>query len=96
MYKEYCALKAHYPDSILLFRIGDFYEAFDADAQTVAEVCHLAFTHTVIDGAYRSSVSVSRAFMDNYVSVLCEAGHQVAVVDPAKDAGGKIVTRAIC
>ena len=39
MRRQYLALKKQYPDVILFFRLGDFYETFDDDAKVVAEVC---------------------------------------------------------
>ena len=44
LFDQYARLKSQYPGVILLLRVGDFYEAFDDDADTVARVCSLAKT----------------------------------------------------
>ena len=42
--KQYNQLKSKYPDSILLFRLGDFYETFNNDAEITAKVCGITLT----------------------------------------------------
>ena len=42
--KQYLDLKAQYPDTILFFRLGDFYETFDEDAETAARELDLVLT----------------------------------------------------
>ena len=42
--EQYLALKAQHPDAVLWFRMGDFYELFDDDAQLVARELHLTLT----------------------------------------------------
>src|SRR6266567_1933889 len=42
--RQYLQLKQRYPDAILLFRMGDFYEAFDADAKTIASELDIVLT----------------------------------------------------
>ena len=44
MRRQYLQIKKQYPDAILFFRLGDFYETFDEDAKTVAEVCDVMLT----------------------------------------------------
>ena len=44
MRAQYLALKKKYPDVILLFRLGDFYETFDEDARLVSAVCDIVLT----------------------------------------------------
>lgn len=44
MYSQYLNLKDKYPDCILLFRLGDFYEAFDDDAKTISKVLGITLT----------------------------------------------------
>jgi DNA mismatch repair protein MutS len=44
MRSQYLALKQQYPDVILFFRLGDFYETFDQDARIVSEVCDIVLT----------------------------------------------------
>ena len=44
MRSQYLAIKKQYPDIILLFRLGDFYETFDDDAKIVSSVCDVVLT----------------------------------------------------
>src|SRR2546430_12670111 len=44
MRRQYLALKRQHPDAILFFRLGDFYETFDADAELVARVLRITLT----------------------------------------------------
>src|SRR5438552_3015744 len=44
MLRQYLELKARYPDALLLFRLGDFYELFYEDAKTAAEVLSITLT----------------------------------------------------
>ena len=44
MRSQYLAIKKQYPDIILLFRLGDFYETFDDDARIVSSVCDVVLT----------------------------------------------------
>ena len=44
MMKQYLEIKANNPDSILFFRLGDFYEMFDADARTASKELDLTLT----------------------------------------------------
>jgi len=42
--RQYYQIKRRYPDTIVLFRLGDFYETFDDDAITTAKVCNITLT----------------------------------------------------
>ncbi|MCB0229985.1 MAG: DNA mismatch repair protein MutS, partial [Anaerolineae bacterium] len=44
MRRQYLAIKKQFPDTILFFRLGDFYETFDHDAEIVAQVCDVVLT----------------------------------------------------
>jgi DNA mismatch repair protein MutS len=44
MRRQYLQIKKQYPDAIIFFRLGDFYETFDEDAEIVAAVCDIALT----------------------------------------------------
>jgi DNA mismatch repair protein MutS len=49
-YNSYQAIKAQYPQHIVIMRIGDFYEAFDEDAKRLAKACDLTLTGSSILG----------------------------------------------
>lgn len=70
-------MKAKYPDSVLLFNVGDFYEAYDGDAEIVAETLGLTLTKkgdTKMAGFPRHS-------LDTYLPKLMRAGKRVAMCD---------------
>ena len=79
--KQFAEMKAKYPDSVLLFGVGDFYEAYNEDAEAVAEVLGITLTKkgdTKMAGFPRHS-------LDNYLPKLVRAGKRVAMCDPLED-----------
>ena len=74
-------MKAKHPDSVLLFGVGDFYEAYNEDAEAVAEVLGITLTKkgdTKMAGFPRHS-------LDNYLPKLVHAGKRVAMCDQLTD-----------
>lgn len=93
MMQQYQRLRASVPaDTLLLFRLGDFYELFFEDAKEAAGLLNLALTH-------RNSVpmcGVPYHAAQGYVAKLIQAGRRVAICDQTSDPQpGKIVTREI-
>ena len=85
--RQYLALKQQHPDAILFFQLGDFYETFEQDAQTVADVCDVALTSREMGRGERvpmAGVPVHAA--DAYVARLVERGHHVALCQQVEDA----------
>lgn len=75
--KQFDEMKAKHPDSVLLFNVGDFYEAYDGDAEIVAETLGLTLTKkgdTKMAGFPRHS-------LDTYLPKLVRAGKRVAMCD---------------
>ncbi|MBN1581375.1 MAG: DNA mismatch repair protein MutS [Anaerolineae bacterium] len=80
--QQYLQIKAQYPDVIVLFRLGDFYETFDDDAKIVAQVCDIVLTSRPVGGGQRVPLAgVPYHAIDGYVAKLIHAGYKVAVVD---------------
>ncbi len=80
--KQYLQIKAQYPDTIVLFRLGDFYETFDEDAQIVAQTCDIVLTSRPVGQGQRVPLAgVPYHAVDGYVAKLLHAGYKVAVVD---------------
>ncbi|MBI4212809.1 MAG: DNA mismatch repair protein MutS [Chloroflexi bacterium] len=78
--RQYLALKQQHPDAILFFQLGDFYETFEEDAKTVAEVCDVALTSREMGRGERvpmAGVPVHAA--ETYIARLVERGHHVAL-----------------
>lgn len=70
------------PGVIRLFKIGDFYEAFDEDARTVGRELQITVTSTRGDNP-RPLAGVPYHAIDRYVQILRHEGHAVEVVEPA-------------
>src|SRR5262249_6913393 len=84
--QRYLEVKAQYPQPILLFRIGDFYELFYEDAQTAAKV--LGLTLTSRDKGSTNPIPMA-GFpyhqLDNYLRRLIQAGFRAAVCEQVED-----------
>lgn len=92
--RQYNSIKAKYPDAILLFRVGDFYETFDSDAVKASEI--LGITLTKRAGAPLAGIPYHA--LDNYLPRLVRAGQRVAICEQLEDpktCGNKIVKRGI-
>lgn len=83
---QYKKIKDKYPDTILLFRMGDFFETFEDDAITAAKV--LGITLTKRSNGKASDVPLAgfpHHALDNYLPKLVKAGHRVAVCEQLED-----------
>ena len=86
MMKQYNTFKAKYPDAILLFRVGDFYETFSKDAMTTAAA--LGITLTKRANCKATDVELAgfpHHALDTYLPKLVRAGYKVAVCDQLED-----------
>ena len=101
--QQYVDMKAENPDALLLFRLGDFYEAFFEDAKTVSEILSLVLTRRGTDGF---GVDVPMCGIpwhaaDNYFGRLVKSGFKVALVEQmetpqqAKQRGHKFIERKV-
>ena len=92
--RQYNSVKSKYPDAILLFRVGDFYETFESDAVKASEI--LGITLTKRAGAPLAGIPYHA--LDNYLPRLVRAGQRVAICEQLEDpktCGNKIVKRGI-
>lgn len=84
--RQYLQIKAQYPDAIVLFRLGDFYETFDDDAKTVAQVCDIVLTSRPIGHNERAPLAgVPYHAVETYIAKLIGAGHKIVIVDQMTD-----------
>jgi DNA mismatch repair protein MutS len=96
MRQQYLALKRQYPDCILLFRLGDFYETFDEDAKTVARVCDVVLTSRPVGNDQRVPLAgVPYHSVDGYIARLVEAGYRVAIAEQISEPGKGLVEREV-
>ena len=96
--QQYASIKSKYPDAILLFRIGDFYETFGEDAIKTAAT--LGITLTKRRNGAASEVELAGFpyhALDTYLPKLVRGGHRVAICDQLEDPkfAKKIVKRGI-
>ncbi|MGB2245034.1 MAG: DNA mismatch repair protein MutS, partial [Flavobacteriaceae bacterium] len=96
--KQYNQIKAKYPDALLLFRVGDFYETFGADAVKAAKILGIIQTKR---GAGSTSETELAGFphhsLNTYLPKLVKAGCRVAICDQLEDPKmtKKIVKRGV-
>jgi DNA mismatch repair protein MutS len=86
MMKQYLSIKREHPDSILFFRMGDFYEMFMEDAVLAAEVLRIALTTR--DKGKKNSVpmcGIPYHAAQSYLTKLVQAGYKVAICDQVED-----------
>lgn len=86
MLKQYAEIKSQYPDVILFYRMGDFYELFYDDAKTAADV--LGLTLTKRNHGTTGDVPLAgfpHHQLENYLSKMTRAGYRVAVCDQLED-----------
>lgn len=84
--QQHNAIKAKYPDAILLFRVGDFYETFGADAIVTARVLGITLTKRNNGNADASELAgFPHHALDTYLHKLVKAGHRVAICDQLED-----------
>lgn len=81
LFEQHARLKSQYPGVILLLRVGDFYEAFGDDADTLARVCNLAKTTR----AGRRMAGFPHMHLNRFLTALVKAGFRVATCDPVLD-----------
>jgi DNA mismatch repair protein MutS len=82
MRQQYLDIKARYPDTILFFRLGDFYETFDEDAVTASEILDIVLTGREMGKDHRIPMAgIPYHSADGYIARLIAAGHKVAVCE---------------
>jgi DNA mismatch repair protein MutS len=95
--RQYREAKAQHPESILLFRLGDFYEIFFEDAETAAPVMGVTLTSRPLGKGGRAPMcGVPHHAWQAYVGKLLRAGHRVVICDQVEAAAkNRIVKRAV-
>ena len=84
--QQHRAIKQKYPDAILLFRVGDFYETFGEDAVIASKVLGITLTKRNNGAASSSELAgFPHHSLDTYLHKLVKAGHRVAICDQLED-----------
>ena len=84
--QQYLETKRQYPDAILFFRLGDFYETFDEDAETVSRELDIVLTSRPIGKGQRAPLAgIPYHAVENYLVRLIEKGYHVAIAEQMGD-----------
>ena len=84
--QQHNAIKARYPDAILLFRVGDFYETFGKDAIVTSQVLGITLTKRNNGNAASAELAgFPHHALETYLHKLVKAGHRVAICDQLED-----------
>lgn len=83
--KQYNGIKTKYPDALLLFRVGDFYETFGKDAVKAASILGIVLTHRNNGGENVELAGFPHHSLNTYLPKLVKAGERVAICDQLED-----------
>ncbi|MBI4494571.1 MAG: DNA mismatch repair protein MutS, partial [Chloroflexi bacterium] len=80
--RQYVDIKRRYPDAILFFRLGDFFETFDDDAQVVSRELEIALTSRDLGRGERVPMAgIPCAAAEGYIARLIARGHRIALCE---------------
>jgi len=84
--RQYLDIKKQYPDAIVFFRLGDFYETFDEDAKTTSRELDIVLTSRPVSKGVRVPMAgIPHHAINNYLSRLINKGHHVAICEQVSD-----------
>jgi len=83
--KQFNTIKAKYPDALLLFRVGDFYETFGEDAIKASRILGIILTHRNNGGDKTELAGFPHHSLNTYLPKLVKAGQRVAICDQLED-----------
>ena len=96
--RQFFEVKAQYPEALLLYRVGDFYETYSSDAEIASRVLGLVLTRKSNgDKGYIAMAGFPHHAIENYLTKLVRAGFKVAVCDQLEDPrfAKKLVKRGV-
>lgn len=86
LYRQYKSIKDQFSDAILLFRLGDFYEAFEEDAKIISQELDIVLTSKEIGKGKRIPMAgVPYHALDSYLSKLVQKKYKVAICEQVED-----------
>ena len=85
MYRQYLEIKGEYPDALLFYRMGDFFELFFEDAKIASRELQLALTSRSRDEGAVPMCGVPWHSAESYISQLIDKGYKIAVCDQVED-----------
>ncbi len=96
MARQFLQIKRQFPDAIVFFRLGDFYETFNEDAQVAAQVLNITLTSRKMAGEDRWPMAgVPHHAVNTYLTRMVRAGYKCAIVEQMEEPNGKLVERAV-
>ena len=96
MMQQYDEMKKKHSDAIILFRLGDFYEAFNEDAKTISKILNITLTGRGKDDNRRPMAGIPHHALKRYLKRLVNAGKKVAIADQMTEPeAGKLVEREV-
>ncbi len=94
--EQYYRIKGNYPDALLFFRLGDFYELFGDDAKVAAETLQIVLTAREFGKREKMPMcGVPAHAAERYLGQLLAAGHRVAICEQVSEPGHGLVERAV-
>jgi DNA mismatch repair protein MutS len=94
--RQYLKVKQRYPEALVLFRLGDFYETFDDDARTVSKELEIVLTSREMGKGNRIPMAgIPYHALDNYLARLVNHGHKVAICEQMTPPGRGLVEREV-
>ena len=96
--RQYLQIKSQYPDAILLYQVGDFYETFDDDAYITARELQIVLTsrgYSSDNGERIPLAGIPLHALDNYIGKLVHRGYKVAICEQVGEVGKGVVDRAV-
>jgi DNA mismatch repair protein MutS len=94
--RQYLDVKKKYPHALLFFRLGDFYETFDADAETASRELEIVLTsRNVAKGARVPMAGIPYHAAESYISRLIQRGYHVAICEQVGEAVKGLMPRQV-
>src|SRR2546427_12885011 len=93
--RQYLHIKSQYPDAILMYQVGDFYETFDEDARIAAHELQIFLTRRDYGGEKVPLTRVPLHALGNYFGKLIRRGYKRAICDQGGGTGTGIDERAV-
>jgi DNA mismatch repair protein MutS len=95
--RQYLQIKAQHPDTVVFFRLGDFYETFDEDAEIAARELDLVLTsRPVAKGVRVPMAGVPHHAIEGYIARLIDKGYRVAIAEQVGEVTGRgLVAREV-
>ncbi len=96
MQQQYNEIKQKYPNEVVFFRLGDFYEAFEQDAKDISRILGITLTGRGKGEKRIPMAGIPYHALDNYLPKLVKAGRKVVIVDQVSEPeAGKLVEREV-